>query len=137
MEREIKFRAWNKVSKKMMLWEDINRFGNLNKLISLDHVIVMQFTGLKDKNGKEIYEGDVIKIHYGAKINTDQLWICEFRDGAFGLGDNGYPGFTSFILYTDQLMTNKVIDYRPNLSEALEIMGSIHQNPELLTLANV
>lgn len=40
MSREIKFRAWSTVTEKMMLWDDIKKFGNLNKLISLNHVRV-------------------------------------------------------------------------------------------------
>ena len=75
--RKIKFRAWNDETKKMLLWDDIKRFGNLNKLLSLYHVHVMQFTGLQDKNEKEIYEGDKLYVCPGYSSTV------EFQDGMF------------------------------------------------------
>ena len=54
MQREIKFRAWNKAGKIMLNWDTIKY--QLNN----QHFELMQFTGLHDKNGKEIYEGDIV-----------------------------------------------------------------------------
>lgn len=62
--KNLKFRAWSKQTKKMWQWSDIKRFGNLNKLINLSDVDVMQWIGLTDKYGKDIYEGDYIVDRY-------------------------------------------------------------------------
>ena len=58
--RLLKFRAFSNETKKMMDWDFIKSVNNLTKLISLNHVDVSEFIGLHDKNGKEIYEGDIL-----------------------------------------------------------------------------
>ena len=84
--RLLKFRAFSNETKKMMDWDFIKSVNNLTKLISLNHVDVSQFTGLHDKNGKEIYEGDIVtdgvgkyKIIYDLKLAGYQPY-CIFRD---------------------------------------------------------
>ena len=85
--RLLKFRAFSNETKKMMDWDFIKSVNNLTKLISLNHVDVSEFIGLHDKNGKEIYEGDI---------------LCEYRlDGKHSRPQlvthclNGVPGSPS------------------------------------------
>ena len=114
--REIKFRAWDPISKKMIIPKE---FIQLDKLyigyfdesgypkISEDFIL-MQYTGVNDKNKKEIYEGDVIVQKHG-----EIKGVVRFRDGVFGV-DTG-KAFYPFPAYKD-----------------IEIIGNIHENPELL-----
>ena len=74
----------------------------------------MQYTGLKDKNGVEIYEGDIVK----AKGYYQDWFIIEWLGNSFELCDNK-DGFLGDYL-TDE-------DW-----EALEVIGNIHEHPELL-----
>ncbi len=122
--REIRFRAWD--NKNQRMYYDVGIFPNQCKTpmsISSDGLFyhplhsqfgkLMQYTGLKDKNGKEIYEGDIIENTSGV-ITIDVKCEVFFRDYGWHLRkDNGYE-FLAFGL------------------ERCVIIGNIYENPELL-----
>ena len=96
MSREIKFRAWLKEDKKMENVKTIdftdktirclkkNEFINayLLRRVSFDDVELMQYTGLKDKNDKEIYEGDVVVLN---NIEIDNMCIVRYEHSSYRL----------------------------------------------------
>ncbi len=129
--REIKFRAWDKENKKMVYYDadcsapNITLNGVLEKCcfgrdvpgiavhtnVSCQYILE-QYTGLKDKNGVEIYEGDWVVV----KVEGDDMEFkgyVDFNDGSFRV-NAGY------------MMGYRWIDYE------IEVIGNIHQNKELL-----
>ena len=116
--REIKFRAWDKENKKMM---KVSSLHLENKEISVKenetfHLFrmqdLMQYTGLKDKNGKEIYEGDIVVLN---NIENDNMCIVRYEHSSYRL-----EGWS----------------LREDLSNVedrfLEVVGNIYENKNLL-----
>lgn len=110
--REIKFRAWNKQTHQMANWSEIQNLYNWNVFKQVV-VHLMQYTGLKDKNGKEIYEGDVVK-----DLATD-MWV----------GQVVWSG-TGFTVTPETPSERDLWDlYERN---RLKVIGNIYENPDLL-----
>ena len=117
MNREIKFRAWDGIRMTTSGIQFSNSTGGLSgKAYGPDsneiNMPLMQYTGLKDKNGVEIYEGDLLSRH-----EADPMFL-EFYDGRFGYNSNS----------NNQGFSGLVQDRTKNLF----IIGNIHENPELL-----
>ena len=126
--REIKFRTWNAKENIMV---DLYKITPLALSINTDglfipfhpDVILEQYTGLKDKNGKEIYEGDILRDGVG--------YILEVKFGNLPLLKScncvcTYPAF-----YCKQLGQAPSLECR-EIGDWMEIIGNIHENPELL-----
>ena len=128
MNRPIKFRAKGKydgqwhyggliqVSKGYSIATKIE---DAFEMCAVDPETIGQFTGLYDKNGKEIYEGDIIL--YGDSIQYEVV----FRHGAFG-----------YLIYGGEFISyagNTNFTFNPlNRSKKHEVIGNIYDNPELL-----
>ena len=121
--REIKFRAWDKIKRIMDFNPNTMGFGFINTLLTEDSSIVfMQYTGLKDRNGREIYEGDVVRATLiedelkGFKTNCEALICWDIEDAGFYLETN----------------YDKYPHAKPWNAEYIEVIGNRYENPELL-----
>jgi len=124
--REIKFRAWNnsKAVEKMLHWEFIKQI-RMDEIFERPNLNVMQYTGLKDKNGKEIYEGDLFGKFGGDKERPGEYEI------------HGQIKFdTDFAMFVIELTNGgwmELFDYMNNRQNQREIIGNIYENPDLST----
>lgn len=127
-KRKIKFRAWDSEEKIMHEWCS-NFFSDCSPVTDYsgefdqipDTMILMQYTGVDDDFGKEIYEGDIVRhkcyTGFGENANGDETEIFETYIG--------------IIEYTDEACFYPVCDYYFENGDIIEVIGNIYQNPEL------
>lgn len=129
-QRVIKFRAWNDYPELeepyMMSWKDLDKADNDGIFLLFDilsgkekSIIPMQYTGLKDKNGKDIYEGDIIELNHPYK---NRKYIGEVLYNKFEFtGDNFY--FSHY---------DNPISLFSEGTENMTVVGNIYEMPFLL-----
>lgn len=137
MNREIKFRAW--ISKNATMECPIKLGYDGRHLYQGEDAIVMQFTGLKDKNGREMYEGDIYKrkldkagrFRNSGSENWCDYWLIHWIDKD--------ACFTTTCIADYDTNTGKMIKtlsnvnpYSKRFDEMDEYIGNIYENPELL-----
>lgn len=108
--REIKFRAWDGTNMELPIYDVSIQYGNKK---------LMQYTGLKDKNGVEIYEGDIIKFSSNGYGNGKAM-VVEW--------DKEFAGFLPFAEQIFQAADS----YSEWEIESTKVIGNIYENPELL-----
>ncbi|PFS53515.1 hypothetical protein COK41_29055 [Bacillus cereus] len=116
--REIKFRAWDKVYKHFHEG-DLIRDYNIGEFIDNPEYEVTQYTGLNDKNGKEIYEGDILSRHDGG-IHFQEESLAEH---VVKWGEFGWVPFNIGI-GKSRCVYGEIFDFI--------VIGNIYENPEFL-----
>ena len=130
MSREVKFRAWN-IEKKIMCYDNedfsacywdgsySSEVGIINEYLNLpEHLKTyeyMQYIGVKDKNGKEIYEDDIVRTKKGRLCKV--VWFCS-------------PQYQGWDLIA--IETNNPYPEKWRLWEGLEVVGNVYENVDLL-----
>tara|TARA_R110000782_G_scaffold211062_1_gene299024 strand:- start:1 stop:429 length:429 start_codon:yes stop_codon:yes gene_type:complete len=137
MSREIKFRTWDKVLKEYLGFATIQSLCNCNNYLNIENHIFEQYTGLKDKNEVEIYEGDILRI--GCEAYPIEVKYGKFQEQKKNKHDRGYYyiGFFTEKDYEQISLIERMSFVKPNYkieycSEFCEVIGNIHENPELL-----
>ena len=127
-----RYRAWLKEDKEMIDVEEINFFNGefdfigdaITWMCKSDDCVLMQSTGFRDKNGKEIFEGDIVKV-------TDGDERTNFPDGGIGT----ICGLDEiFMWYIDGQVHNGLFDISQEYY--IEVIGNIYENQELLEVSS-
>jgi len=150
MQREIKFRAYHSIGEKKQMTEGVqplaesltNDSDKLFCMVPMQGIVfneptgrkrywyeievdaIMEYIGIKDKNGKEIYEGDILKG------DNQSMCAVKWVDSlTWDSGGSSHPGF-----YCEEWMEETDLDYHSSFRD-VEVIGNIYENPELLPRA--
>lgn len=143
MYRTLKFRAWDTVEKKWLFGYEYPNLGGFNltgevvlcgeissvPLLKWNDIAIMQYANIQDKNGKDIYDGDILKYEneYG-RIHYHRVFAVK--------------GGLAINTHSDDFAKEKIVFYEAVADmqtagwiEQCEVIGNIHENPELLNHA--
>lgn len=130
MNREIKFRAWIKhpngdMNAKGAMGYDAQRWAGFDAACNSDDFVIMQYVGLLDKNGKEIYEGDIVKFESGI---GQQRKFVSYKDATFWLYSQMYIDGVPIEYCSSNISIGEPMVGGRNY----ETIGNIYENPNIL-----
>ena len=152
MSREIKFRAWDK-DNEIMIYSDNCDFDNTafivtktglqfyyidtDRYLQEANTVNMQYTGLKDKNGKEIYKGDILKVKTGWYMSDKENSKHKFNNSIKGttywsVEHKVFSHQVGFRVYGIDRRFNKLLTPNTIINNDVEVVGNIYENSELL-----
>jgi len=143
--RKLKFRFWIEKEKKMCSWELMKKECNRLSILEMDGFIPLQFTGLLDKQGKEIYEGDIVKGIHSEQNGKNVYEIKDVVKNVFGGFEIFSKPMQDFIWIDNQKIRdihwvqtghNNIPDIYYKIVE-IEIIGNIYEHPHLLQTKEV
>lgn len=146
MQDRFKFRVWDKENKCLHYPTRYSNFTIVNGIVvkiesypiansaylgkriawEFDYAVIMQCTGLKDKNGKLIYEDDIVRFKDNITINGSKTHIAVIEHN---------EAFNSF-MYHAECMGLYTVNKAQNKQFNVEVIGNIYENPELLEVEN-
>ena len=129
MQRELKFRAWDKLAERFIKCDEVyqtryilslkGEFHNLQNGSGGNEYVVQQWTGTKDKNGKDIYEGDILAADHDGGEGEANIGVVFHAAGTFMIDGNG-PFY------------DHVYGISPDVLDSHSVIGNKFENPELL-----
>ena len=148
-----KYRAWDSAKKEMfkdtfaitesgqVVVVEQESVASSPDYVFVEHLVIMQSTGLKDKNGKEIFEGDILKFNDewneychegyvdGSVEGVNYVEVVK-GEACFEFGKTRYPESSLFIYMEDEHLS--FAEFVKDKDFEFEIIGNIYKNPELL-----
>ena len=136
-KRELKFRAWDTYTNQMIVegfypfgetmtfgliesWLDEHPKSNTPSILRTNDVVIMQYTGLKDVKGKEIYEGDIVKYDHEDGVVIAKIVFKDHDDESMNIA-----GFAYEYIRTEEGKEDETCD--------LTVIGNIYENPNLIS----
>ena len=138
--RQIKFRAWD--DGKMVYEKDIQHLSLIDEPVLRlakfwcnirNDSKVMQFTGLKDRSGVDIYEGDIVKTDLCHPSWVGLAYEIVFQEGAFQMKTKTAKGSLAFAYHIHCAIKENAIENQSEYYKHLEVIGNIYEHSKLLT----